>query len=228
MAYAIPSVSDFKSQFDRDFPYAVPAFGGAATLTVVGGVITAVTKTANGEGYLSSPKCTVRDRGTPAGAGAVITVSVAQGGLNAFAIGAAGAAYVDPVLDITGGAGDESDDSRVRDKDILRAIQNAQFNVNQALFCDQASFQYAFGYLAAHCLVQNLLTAGQGMRSRFNWLTASKAVADVSESFVIPDQVKKNPFLASLSKTGYGGRYLEIISPLLVGNMLATFRQTLP
>lgn len=228
MPFPLPTVSDFKARFDRDFPYSVPAFGAVAALTVVAGVITAATVVNGGEGFTSAPTCTVRDRGSPAGTGAAITATISGGKVNALVVGTGGINYKDPVLDFTGGAGDDTDVTRVRDRDIARAFTSAASNVNDCLFPDAASFAEAFLLLAAHCLVSNLLVAGEGVRSRFTWLTASKAAGDLSESFVIPDFVKENPFLASLSKTGYGGRYLEIITPLLTGNVIAAFRQTLP
>lgn len=230
MPYPLPSVSDFKARFDRDFPYSVPAWGATAVLTVVAGVITAAAlgPAGGGEGYTSAPTCRVRDLGSPPGTGATITATLAGGAVSAYAVGAGGTGWKNPVLDVTGGAGDETDVSRVRDRDIARAIAEASGNVNQALFCDAESFTAAFLLLAAHCLVANLLVAGEGVRSRFNWLTTSKSAGDLSESFEISEFVRENPFLASLSKTGYGGRYLEIITPLLCGNVMPAFRVTLP
>ncbi len=228
MPYPLPTVSDFKARFDRDFPYSVPAWGASAVLTVVAGVITAAALASGGEGYTSAPACAVRDRGLPAGLGATVTAALTAGAVSGFTVTAGGTGYKDPVLDVTGGAGDETDVSRVRDRDIARAITQAANNVNQALFCDAGSFAEAFLLLAAHCLVANLLVAGEGVRSRFNWLTTSKAAGDISEGFEVPAFIMENPFLASLSKTGYGGRYLEILTPLLCGNVMPAFRVTLP
>lgn len=225
MPFTIPTVSDFKGQFARDFPYAVPAFGAAGFITVVGGVIVTVGLTAPGRGYTTPPVVAVLD---PTGGGATVTATVANGGVTGFAVGAGGSGYTAPTLLITGGAGDNTDQTRVTDDDVAGAILDAQFNVNQALFGDQQTWARAFLYLAAHCLVERLLAAGEGVRSRFAWLTASKTVGDLSESFQIPEQILQSPFLASVSKTRHGARYLEIISPLLVGNMGTHFRQTPP
>lgn len=225
MAFTIPTVSDFKGQFARDFPYAVPAFGAAGTVTVVAGVITAIGLAAPGQGFISAPSVAVID---PTGGGAVVTASVANGGVSGFVVGAGGAGYTAPTLLIKGGAGDNTDLTRVTDDDINGALQDAAYNVNEALFDTQANWARAFLYLTAHNLIERLLAAGEGMRSRYNWLTTAKAVGDVSESFEIPDIIKQNPFLASISKTRYGARYLEIITPLLVGNMRTNFRVTPP
>lgn len=226
--FTTPTVADFKAQFDRDFPFAVPAFGAAGLLTVAGGIITAAALAAGGQGYTTPPAVSVIDAGTPPGTGAVITATVANGAVTGFVIGSAGTGYIAPTLALSGGAGDNTDRTRVRDSDIQQAIQGALFNVNQDLFCDQASWAYAFGFLAAHNLVERMLAAGEGLRSRFNWMVTSKSVGDLSEGFAIPDNIMQSSFLASLSKTRYGARYLEIISPLLIGNTLTTFRQTPP
>lgn len=225
MAFTTPTVSDFKAQFARDFPYAVPAFGAAGSLTVVAGVITAIGLAAPGQGYLTAPSVAVVD---PTGGGAVVTATVANGAVTGFVVAGGGAGYTAPSLLVTGGAGDNSDLKRVTDSDIAGAIQDAAFNVNQALFDTQANWARAFLYLAAHNLVQRVLTFGEGIRSRGTWLENSKAVGDVSASFTIPASILESPFLALISKTGYGLRYLEIVSPLLVGNMQTNFRRTPP
>lgn len=228
MSFTIPTVDDFKAQFDRDFPFAVPSFGAAGLLTVAGGVITVAALAAGGQGYTTPPAVSVIDAGTPPGTGAAIAATVANGGVTGFVIANGGSGYLAPTLALSGGSGDNSDRTRVRDYDIQQAIQGALFNVNQCLFADQASWAYAFGFLAAHNLVERMLAAGEGLRSRFNWMVTGKSAGDLSESFSIPDNIMQSSFLASLSKTRYGARYLEIISPLLIGNMLTTFRQTPP
>ena len=151
MAYTVPTVADFKSQFARDFPYAVTAAGG-----------------------------------------------------------------------------DNTDLSRVTDTDIAGAITDASYNVNEGLFPSQALYTRAYLFLAAHCLVQSLLAAGEGIKSSFNWLVTGRGAGQLSESFAIPKDILEDPYLASISKTRYGSRYLEIISPLLVGNFQTFFRQTPP
>ncbi len=225
MPFTIPSVADFKSQFSRDFPYAVPAFGAAGSFLVVAGAISSVGLAAPGQGYTKAPAVFVVD---PTGVGAVVTAAVANGGVTGFTVVAGGSGYTAPSLVLTGGAGDDTDQTRVTDGDIAGAIVDASFNVNEGLFPDQATWSRAFCYLAAHCIVERLLAAGEGLRSRGSWLISSKTVGDLSESFEIPEKIKQDPFLASLSKTRYGMRYLEIIGPLLIGNMLTTFRQTPP
>jgi hypothetical protein len=129
---------------------------------------------------------------------------------------------------VTASGGDNTDLSRVTDTDIAGAITDAGFNVNEGLFATQAGYTRAYLFLAAHCLVQVLLAAGEGVKSSFNWLVTSKSAGDLSESFAIPRDILEDPYLGSISKTRYGSRYLEIISPLLVGNFQTFFRQTPP
>lgn len=123
------------------------------------------------------------------------------------------------------GAGEPDDMSKVRDKDIDRAFDEARVNINPNLFNDEKSFQIAFMYLAAHYLVNDLITASQGIGSNYSWLTSSKSVGSVSESYAIPDSVLKNPRFAYFSTTRYGAKYLSLIWSRLVGN-IRIFRAT--
>lgn len=227
MAFTTPTVSDFKAQFARDFPYSVPAYGAAGLAVVAAGVITAINLAAGGFGYTDAPAVAISDAAGP-GAGATANATIANGAVTGFVVTAGGTGYVQPVIAITGGAGSEGDLTNVRDADITGAMQDALFNVNASIFATQADWARAFLYYAAHCLVRNFLASAQGLRSQFNWLAASKAAGALSQSFVIPDQIKDSPFLSLLSTTGYGERYLEIVSPFLVGNMTTGFRKTPP
>ncbi len=229
MGYSRPNVSDFKSQFSRDFPYAVPAWGARGAVTVVNGVVTAVAVEAGGIGYAENPDVAIVNPSGTNGTGATVTATANKGRVASFTVGAGGTGYLPTAnVIITGGAGDDSDLTRVRDDDILQAQADASFNVNECLFDGQAAWNRAFNYLTAHYLVEKLLAAGEGLASQYNWLTGSKSVGDVSESFVIPDRIKADPLLASFSKTRYGAIYLSIISPLLIGNVATQFRQSLP
>ena len=116
----------------------------------------------------------------------------------------------------------------VTDADLRGAILDASAHVNSDLFATQASYSRAFLFLAAHNLCQNLLASGAGVRSAGEWLTTGKSVEDLAESYGIPKQVLEDPFLALLSKTRYGMRYLGLVVVFAKGNMMATFRQTLP
>jgi len=225
MPYSTPSVDDFKSQFPRDFPYAVPAWGAAGTLIVSGGAVVGVRLKAGGQGYKTVPQLIVDDI---TGTGAVLAGAIANGSVTGLIVINGGSNYQNPTLTISGGAGDNTDLTRVTDNDISGAIFDAQYNVNQALFDGQAQFSRAFLYLAAHNLVEKLLAAGEGLASQYNWLTASKAVGSVQESFQVPERISKDPMLSAYSKTRYGALYLQIISPLLIGGVFTSYRRTLP
>lgn len=233
MPFTIPTVSDFKAQFARDFPYAVPAWGAGVGITVTGGVISFSGPVLPGQGYSDDPTAAVQDNppdGSPPATNALVTVNgVANGGVTGFTLVNGGTAYSPGArLIVSGGNGDNSDLTRVTDDDIVGAVFDAAYNVNQCLFGTQEEWNRAFLYLAAHNLVERLLAAGEGMRSRYSWLVELKHAGDLSTKFKIPDNILQSSFLSSLSTTRYGARYLEIISPLLIGNMGTNFRRTPP
>lgn len=227
MAFPVPTVSDFKAQFPRDFPYAVPAWGAAAGAAVLlGGVIqTPVPVLAGGQGYTAEPTVQIVDA---SGAGATATATIANGKVTAITITAGGAGYTAPTFLFIGGAGDDTRMDMVVDADIAGGLQDAQYNGSQALFDTASTYGRALLYLAAHCMIEKIQMAGQGLASQYNWLTVSKGVGDVTSSFQIPDKIMRDPMLASFSTTRYGAMYLQIISPLLVGNITTAHRQTLP
>lgn len=123
---------------------------------------------------------------------------------------------------------DQTDFTKVRDVDVERALALAKANFNDGLWADQATFSEARLLLAAHFLCQNLLASTQGLGGSYQWLTNSKAVGPLNESFQIPDRILRSPFLAAISKTLYGALYLEMLSPLLVGNVVVVCGRATP
>ena len=230
MPFTIPTVSDFKSQFTRDFPYAVPAYGAVGTATIdISGHVTSISLGAGGFGYATVPTVIVGAAPGDLGTGATATATIAGGQVTGFTVVTIGSNYGQPpIITITGGAGDNSDLSKVTDNDISGAIFDAQFNINQELFPTQQRFSRAFLYLAAHQLVEKLLAAQEGMGSQYSWLTTSKGIDSVNESFQIPERIAQDPMLSHFSKTRYGAMYLQIISPHLIANVFVAFRETLP
>ena len=230
MPFTIPTVSDFKSQFSRDFPYAVPAYGASGIASInISGVVTSISLGAGGFGYATVPTVIVGAAPGDLGTGATATASIAGGQVTGFTVTNGGSNYGQPpIITITGGAGDPSDLSKVTDNDISGAIFDAQFNINQALFPTQQFFSRAFLYLAAHQLVEKLLAAQEGMGSQYSWLTVSKSIDSVTEGFQIPERIAQDPMLSHFSKTRYGAMYLQIITPQLIGNVFVAFRETLP
>ena len=109
--------------------------------------------------------------------------------------------------------------SGVMDADITSAFNDANVNINQGLFGSQDSYTTGYLLLAAHFLVTNIRASSQGISGNYEWLVTSKGVGSVSESFSIPERIMNNPYLAMLSKTTYGAKYLMMILPLLSGQM---------
>lgn len=117
---------------------------------------------------------------------------------------------------------------KVTDADITKALGQAAFNFNEALFGSQTEFNIGFCYLTAHYLVIDLQTSSQGLSGSFAWLEASKAVGSVSQSFSIPQQVLDHPVYSMLSKTNYGAKFLSLMLPRLVGQIFVSFGGTTP
>lgn len=123
---------------------------------------------------------------------------------------------------------DQTDLKRVRDVDVTRAFEQAGLNSNPALFETQAQYTEAMLLLSAHYLVTNLLSAAQGVRGAGTWLIASKSAGNMSESYTIPPRIARSPFMAALSKTSYGFTYVNMIVPLMRGNVAAFKRDASP
>jgi len=119
-------------------------------------------------------------------------------------------------------------DVSVLDQDILNAFNLVDISINQDLWDTQAD--YSIGYLlyAAHFLVLSLRNSSQGLNGQFNWAQNNKAVGAVSEGFQIPQRIIENPELMMLKKTQYGGMYLQLILPSLVGQMFSLCGRTQP
>lgn len=106
----------------------------------------------------------------------------------------------------------------ILDNDIQRALDEATIQININLFTTQTMYSSAFLYLSAHIMVSNLINSKKGINNSYNWLLNSKAVADISGSYTIPLAILNNILFSSLSKTGYGIKYIELIYPLLLAN----------
>lgn len=114
----------------------------------------------------------------------------------------------------------DSVDNYIQDSDILRAFNEAKVNFNAALFSDENTVKMVFLYLAAHYLVIDLNNAMNPMAMGFMGFTQSKSVGSVSESYVVPPWMLNNAILSQYATTGYGRKYLSLIQPYLVGNII--------
>lgn len=238
MPYVLPDIPAFKAQFIRDFPYAVPLAGGGSGVVltpVIGGAnggIVSVTVNAGGTGF---PANTVPDLIVQGGAGtgALLKAIMAAGAIASVTVLAPGYGYLPPPyapsIYNSNGLGDNTQRSKVTDFDISAAMSRAfVFNLTQSMVSSQAAFTQLYNLLSAHYLCENLQASGAGLGGKAEWVTNSKTVGNVTESYNIPDRVMRSPILSKLSKTTYGSQFLELISPQLIGNIQVFHRNTLP
>lgn len=119
-------------------------------------------------------------------------------------------------------------DTQVTDQDIAKAYQQTNMMISDKFFRDQASYSVGYYYLSAHFLVTDLQASSQGMNGQYAFLEQSKSVGSVSQGFVIPESMTKNPFYAMLVKTTYGAHYFQLIYPQLVGTAYSVRGRTRP
>ena len=226
--YLPPTVDQFKAQFFRDFPYAVPSFGATATATVVAGVVTGLALNTGGQYYKSAPTVYITPaplpQGVPGpGSGATATATVnASGQVASVVLGAGGTGYTNGVIvTFVGGSGNSADKNQVQDLDIANAIAMCASNVNPLFSTSVPDFIQTYNLLAAHYLVENIRASTQGLASQGNpgWNT-SKGAGEFSESFDVPDFIKENASLAIFGRTKYGVMYISKIQPYMVGGGL--------
>ena len=108
----------------------------------------------------------------------------------------------------------------VMDADITRAFAEADINFNESLFGTDASLKLTFLYLAAHYLVNDLKAAEQGSRSAGEFPVSSRSIGGVSESYAIPNWILNDPVLGQFATTKYGMKYISLVKPLLIGNVV--------
>ena len=114
----------------------------------------------------------------------------------------------------------DSVDNYIQDSDIMRAFKEAKVNFNAGLFEDNDTVKMVFLYLAAHYLVIDLNNAMNPLAMGFMGFTQSKSVGSVSESYAIPQFMTNNAILSQYAQTGFGRKYLSLIQPYLVGNII--------
>lgn len=114
----------------------------------------------------------------------------------------------------------DSVDNYIQDSDIMRAFKEAKVNFNAGLFSDEETIKMVFLYLSAHYLVIDLNNAMNPLGMGFMGFTQSKSVGSVSQSFALPDFVTRNAALSQYMQTGYGAKYVSLIYPYLIGNVV--------
>ncbi len=113
-------------------------------------------------------------------------------------------------------------DNYIQDSDILRAYAEAKINFNSNFFKDDETAIMVFCYLAAHYLIIDLNNAANPLALGFMGFTQSKSAGSLSQSYMIPSWVQNNNILGAYMQTGYGRKYLSLIQPFLIGNIILT------
>lgn len=116
----------------------------------------------------------------------------------------------------------------ITDDDITKSFTEASMNFNPSLFGLDAELKMCFLYLSAHYLVNDLQTASAGADSAGYFPANSRSVGQVTESYQIPDWAIADPVLSSFCTTRYGQKYLSLIKPLLIGNVVVYQGATTP
>lgn len=116
----------------------------------------------------------------------------------------------------------------ILDEDITNAFTQAKCNFNENIFSDDGCCKLAYLYLSAHYLSHDMKTAQNGINSTGAQNVASRSVGSVSESYSIPEEYQKDPYLNFFTTTGYGIKYLSLVMPLIRGNVYAVQGATLP
>ena len=105
------------------------------------------------------------------------------------------------------------------DADVEKALGQAKINFNSNLFDDEG-LRIAFLYITAFYMVYDIQTSNLGLSGSFKGFTSSKSVDGVSESYAIPDWMLNNATLGLYGDNPYGRKYLSILAPYLVGNII--------
>lgn len=116
----------------------------------------------------------------------------------------------------------DSINNYISDSDIEEAFNEAKINFNPNLFSTDEKAQIPFLYLAAHYLVVDLDAAQNPFTMGGTGFTRSKSVGSVSESYEIPKWILDNPRLSFYAQTKFGCKYLSLIQPYLIGNIIYT------
>lgn len=116
----------------------------------------------------------------------------------------------------------------VLDQDIANAFVQSNITINPALWPDQASYTLGYLLLSAHFMVLSLRASSQGLNGQFTWAQNSKAVGSINEGFEIPERIKQNPDFMAYYKTNYGAQYMNLLWPMLAGQMFVVCGHTLP
>lgn len=119
-------------------------------------------------------------------------------------------------------------ETSVLDQDIAKAFGQTNININPNQWAGQAAYAIGYLLLAAHYLVVDLRMSSQGINGAYQWLEQSKSVGNVSQSFAIPQRILDDPYIAGLSQTNYGAKYIQLLLPQLAGQVFISYGSTRP
>lgn len=117
-------------------------------------------------------------------------------------------------------------DNYVQDQDITNAFSEAQILFNPSFFGTDADITLAFLYLAAHFLCNDLKASSAGIYASASFPVSSRTVGSVSEGYGIPQSFLDNPIYAGYVTSSYGAKYLAMILPNLIGNVISVWGGT--
>lgn len=104
-----------------------------------------------------------------------------------------------------------------QDIDIENAFLQADVNFPENLISDSEKRKMIFLYLAAHYLVTDM-NISQGISGVM--VTTSKSVGSVSESYTPLKAYTDSPLLSMFATTPYGLKYISMIKPYTIGNII--------
>jgi len=116
----------------------------------------------------------------------------------------------------------------ILDSDITKAFSEAMITFNQALFTSETNIEIGYLYLTAHYLVNDIRASQAGISGTGSFPVASRSVGSVSEAYGIPDAYMKNPVFSFYTQSSYGLKYLNMVLPRLVGNVVSVEGGTRP
>ena len=116
----------------------------------------------------------------------------------------------------------------VLDQDITNGFNMVDITINPALWGNQTAYTIGYLLLAAHFMVLSIRASSQGLNGQYSWAQNSKSVGAVSESFTLPQRIIDNPDFMAYTKTNYGAQYLQLVLPLLAGQMFTVCGSTQP
>lgn len=118
----------------------------------------------------------------------------------------------------------DDSDNWVQDADITKAFSEAQICFNQTFFNTDPNIQIGYLYMTAHYLVIDLRAAmAGGINASGDFPLASRTVGSVSAGYAVPAAYTENPQLSQYTTTAYGMKYLTMVLPQMVGNIVAVW-----